>query len=98
MQVITLCSGGAGVEELSDGASIDIFPNPTTGKFTVAGLDRSRITSLEIHNPMGEEVIRYAINSSPSINGEALKANSCTSYSFSRFRFHSTSPLSAGTE
>jgi hypothetical protein len=62
VQVTGLCAVGVGMEEITTGASVTVFPNPTTGKFTVTGLDRSRTTSLEIRDVMGQEIDRSSID------------------------------------
>ncbi len=43
--------------------SVRIVPNPTTGKFTIEGQDKSRATSLVIRNAMGQEVLRSTLSS-----------------------------------
>jgi hypothetical protein len=61
VEVTGVCAIASGVAEAEEGGSITVFPNPTTGKFTVEGLDMSRTASLEVRNVMGEEVMRSDI-------------------------------------
>ncbi len=42
-------------------SSMRIFPNPTSGKFSVEGLDNSQATSLEVRDAMGQMIQRSVI-------------------------------------
>ncbi len=42
-------------------SSVQVFPNPTSGKFTIEGLDKSRVTSIEIRNAIGQGIQRSEI-------------------------------------
>ena len=59
VQVIGLCATSS-VAGSASGASITVFPNPTNGKFTLEGLDKSQAMSLEIRDMLGREVLLSA--------------------------------------
>ncbi|MBI3500342.1 MAG: T9SS type A sorting domain-containing protein [Bacteroidetes bacterium] len=52
----------AGIEENNFSNDMNIYPNPSTGIFSVSGL-RSAVSSLDIYNVMGEKIYSSTVNS-----------------------------------
>ena len=53
---LTLTPSSTGINDLSDLSSlIDVFPNPTKGKFQVSG-SGFQVSGLEVYNSMGEKI------------------------------------------
>ena len=61
VQVIGLCEIATDLEEHFDDASITVFPNPTSGKFTMECLYRTRSVEIGIRNVMGQEIHRTTV-------------------------------------
>jgi hypothetical protein len=45
---------GVGIENIRNSSSIDIYPNPNTGQFTVAGVEKGMI--IELYNYIGQKI------------------------------------------
>ncbi|MBI3500512.1 MAG: T9SS type A sorting domain-containing protein [Bacteroidetes bacterium] len=63
MNNIFNCSASTGVSEMTKNNSITVFPNPSCGKFTIAGLQSLKVERLEIYNVLGEKI--YSSTHSP---------------------------------
>jgi hypothetical protein len=51
------CGLTTGVQEHGE-AGINVFPNPSTGAFTLTGLDPNEVSSIAVLDAMGREVLR----------------------------------------
>lgn len=47
--------------------SIEVYPNPSTGAFTLSGLDPSQHTTIEIYNITGQLILSEAVHSETSL-------------------------------
>ncbi|MBI4931686.1 MAG: S8 family serine peptidase [Bacteroidetes bacterium] len=64
---VDLCTG---IQSISENQSIIIFPNPTTGEFTVYGLQFMVESKLQITNALGEKMYSEKIlNPKPVVSG-----------------------------
>ncbi|MBI4932046.1 MAG: T9SS type A sorting domain-containing protein [Bacteroidetes bacterium] len=61
VQVIGLCPVSNAVNEIAEPISVSVFPNPSSGVFTVSGL-QSAVYGLEIYNVFGELVFQTTVN------------------------------------
>ncbi|MBI3502837.1 MAG: T9SS type A sorting domain-containing protein, partial [Bacteroidetes bacterium] len=57
-----VCPNTTAVNEIAEQENSILYPNPTSGVFTVSGL-RSAVSGLEIYNMYGERVYQTAVNS-----------------------------------
>jgi len=65
------CDNNDAVSELSNAESVEVYPNPTTGKFTMQ-MSRYENAQIEVYNIMGEKVYSTIItNRSSTINLDA---------------------------
>ncbi|MBI4929710.1 MAG: T9SS type A sorting domain-containing protein [Bacteroidetes bacterium] len=58
------CDSTAGINENNFSSQINIYPNPTTGIFTITSTEK--ISSIKITNVIGEEIVTSAINNQTS--------------------------------
>ena len=64
VQLTGLCSVWTGSEDLSNEATVTVFPNPTTGMFTMQSGDRSRFVGFDVQNALGQYVHSLPISTS----------------------------------
>src|SRR5436190_1081146 len=64
VQVIGLCSISTGLARIADAPSVEVFPNPTTGRSTIQGTIAG--AQLEIQDALGQEIQRSQLRGSSS--------------------------------
>jgi PKD repeat protein len=61
IQTVIVVNPQTGIESLENTSGISIFPNPSTGKFTVIASEAKQ-SQIEIYNVLGEIVLNLSIN------------------------------------
>jgi len=70
MIYVNVISAPTGIDESFDNTSISVFPNPTTGEFTVYGL-RSAV-QIKVYNMVGEKIYQSLVNSHLSLGNPPM--------------------------
>jgi len=74
VQSIILTLGDVSINDLTINNSLVLYPNPTTGKVSLSGIDVNRITSIHVFSILGEKLMETKPTSDKTIDLTSLNS------------------------